>query len=146
MADLHPIRSTKIDPVKASVDWWDACSRAAEIGWTRVAGVRAVTAAAARRTQELLQFARAQSPFYEERWRALRGDPLSLQDVPVVIKSELMARFDDWATDRRVTLEAVSEFLADRAHIGELFLGKYLIWKSSGSGWTRIYVQNRAVC
>ena len=145
MADFQPIRDTTIDPVKASVDWWQACSRTAEIGWTRVAGARAVTAAAARRTQELLQFARARSPFYRERWRTLPGERLSLRDVPVVTKSELMARFDDWATDRSVTRAAVNEFLADRAHIGELFLGKYLIWKSSGSsGETGIYVQDRA--
>ena len=145
VADLHPSRSTKIDPVKASVDWWDGCSRAADVWWTRVAGARAVSAAAARRTQELLQFARAKSPFYEERWRALAGDRLSLSDVPGVTKGELMARFDDWATDRSVTRAAADKFLADLAHIGELFLGKYLIWKSSGSsGETGIFVQDRA--
>jgi phenylacetate-coenzyme A ligase PaaK-like adenylate-forming protein len=56
-----------------------------------------------------------------------------------------MARFDDWATDRRVTSSAVSEFLADRTHIGQLFLGKYLVWKSSGStGEPGIYVQDHA--
>lgn len=144
MAYLQPIRG-RIDPFKASVDWWDACSRAAEIGWTRVAGAQAVTAAAARRTKELLGIARAQSPFYQELWRALPGDRLSLQDVPVVTKSELMARFDDWATDRSVTREAVSRFLADRAQIGELFLGKYLVWKSSGTtGEMGIFVQDRA--
>jgi len=142
--DVQPIRGT-IDPLKASVDWWDACSRAAEIGWTRVAGARAVTAAAAMRTEELLRIARAQSPFYRERWRTLAGDRLSLQDVPAVTKGELMARFDDWAIDRSVTRQAVSKFLADRAQIGELFLGKYLVWKSSGStGETGIYVQDRA--
>ena len=44
-----------------------------------------------------------------------------------------------------ITRAAVSKFLADRAHIGELFLGKYLIWKSSGSsGETGIFVQDRA--
>jgi hypothetical protein len=45
----------------------------------------------------------------------------------------------------RHTRSGEREFLADRAHIGELFLGKYLIWKSSGSsGETGIYVQDRA--
>jgi len=144
VTDVQPIRGT-IDPVRASVDWWDACSRAAEIGWTRVAGARAVSAAAERRTHALLQFARAQSPFHQQRWRGLPRDRLSLQDVPVVTKGELMDRFDDWATDRSVTRKAVGEFLGDRAHIGELFLGKYLIWKSSGSsGEMGIFVQDRA--
>ena len=59
-------------------------------------------------------------------------------------KAELMARFDDWATDRSVTQSAVAEFLADRSHIGQLFLGKYLVWKSSGStGEPGIFVQDR---
>ena len=141
----QPVRDKTIDPVKASVDWWDACSRAAETWWTRVAGAPAVTAAAARRTDELLQFARAHSPYYRERWRSLPGGRLSLQDLPVVTKGDLMARFDDWVTDRSVTSSAVEEFLADRTHIGQLFLGKYLLWKSSGStGEPGIYLQDRA--
>ena len=139
-----PNRPTAIDPVKASVDWWDTCSRAAEIGWTRAVGTPAVSAAAARRTDELLIFARLQSPFYRDRWRALPGDRLALHEIPVVTKAELMARFDDWATDRSVTQSAVAEFLADRSHIGQLFLGKYLIWKSSGTtGELGIFVQDR---
>ena len=144
MAVSHPNRPTAIDPVKASVDWWDTCSRAAEIGWTRAVGPPAVNAAAARRVDELLRFARLQSPFYEQHWRSLPSDRHTLRDVPVVTKSELMARFDDWATDRSVTRSAVAEFLADRSHIGQLFLGKYLVWKSSGStGEPGVFVQDR---
>ena len=76
---------------------------------------------------------------------ALPGDPRLSQDCPVVTKSELMARFDDWETDRASRGAGRSKFLADRAHIGEQFLGKYLIWKSSGSsGETGIFVQDRA--
>jgi phenylacetate-coenzyme A ligase PaaK-like adenylate-forming protein len=145
VAVSHPNRGTPIDPVKASVDWWDTCSRAAEIGWTRAVGTSAINAAAPRRADELLRFARLQSPFYRDRWRGLPNGRLSLRDFPPVTKAELMARFDDWATDRSVTSAAVAEFLADRSHIGQLFLGKYLIWKSSGStGEPGIYVQDRA--
>jgi phenylacetate-coenzyme A ligase PaaK-like adenylate-forming protein len=145
VAVSHPNRDTAIDPVKASVDWWDTCSRAAEIGWTRAVGTGALTAATTRRIDELLRFARLQSLFYRDRWRALPGDGLSLQDVPALTKAELMARFDDWATDRSITRSAVEEFLADRSHIGQLFLGKYLVWKSSGStGEPGIFVQDRA--
>ena len=73
MAVSHPNRPTAIDPVKASVDWWDTCSRAAEIGWTRAVGPPAVNAAAARRVDELLRFARLQSPFYEQHWRSMKS-------------------------------------------------------------------------
>jgi phenylacetate-coenzyme A ligase PaaK-like adenylate-forming protein len=145
VAVSHPNQGTAIDPVKASVDWWDTCSRAAEIGWTRAVGMHAINAAATRRTDELLRFARLQSPFYRDRWRGLRSARLSLCDVPAVTKAELMARFDDWATDRSVTSRAVAEFLADRSHIGQLFLGEYLVWKSSGStAEPGIFVQDRA--
>jgi phenylacetate-CoA ligase len=48
-------------------------------------------------------------------------------------------------TDRSVDLAAVSRFLADRTHIGEQFLGKYIVWKSSGTtGEPGIYVQDRS--
>jgi phenylacetate-coenzyme A ligase PaaK-like adenylate-forming protein len=145
VAGSQPTRGSTIDPVRASVDWLDTCSHAAEVWWTRVAGNAAVAAAAGRRTDELLRFARANSPFYRERWAALPKDRLSLSDLPVVTKPELMARFDDWATDRSVTETAVREFVADRAHIGDLFLDKYLVWKSSGStGEPGVYVQDRA--
>ena len=144
MAVSHPNPNPPIDPVKASVDWWDTCSRAAEIGWTRAVGTPAVAAGAAKRTDDLIAFARLQSSFYRDRWRALPSDRIALQDLPVVTKAELMARFDEWATDRSVTKRAVEAFLADRSHIGQLFLGKYLIWKSSGStGELGIFVQDR---
>ena len=139
-----PNRDTTIDPVKASVDWWDTCSRAADIAWTRAVGPSAVDAAAARRSEELLRYARRHSPFYGDRFRALPEDRLLLRDVPIATKAELMARFDDWATDRYVTQSAVAEFLVDRSHIGQLFLGRYLVWKSSGStGEPGIFVQDR---
>lgn len=54
---------------------------------------------------DLVALARARSPFYEELCRDL---PARIDDVrllPVTNKKQLMARFDDWATDRDVTLE-----------------------------------------
>ena len=65
--------------------------------------------------------------------------------LPVVTKSELMADFDRWVTDRSLTRAGVENFLADRAHIGERYLGRYAIWKSSGtSGEPGIFVQDSA--
>ncbi len=63
--------------------------------------------------------------------------------LPVVTKSALMDRFDDWVTDPAVDLAGVTAFLADGKHIGERYLGRYVLWKSSGStGEPGIYVQD----
>lgn len=67
-----------------------------------------------------------------------------LQDLPVVTKRELMTRFDDWTTDPRIDLRGIEGFLRDRNHIGEQFMGRFVVWKSSGStGEPGIFVQDR---
>ncbi|MCG3188735.1 MAG: hypothetical protein LKCHEGNO_00868 [Burkholderiaceae bacterium] len=54
-----------------------------------------------------------------------------------------MQRFDDWATDRAVTRAAVERFLATSHDLAEAFLGRYLVWTSSGtSGTPGIFVQD----
>lgn len=57
------------------------------------------------RLADMVALARANSPFYRELYRDLpqRVEDASL--LPVTHKKELMSRFDDWATDREVTLE-----------------------------------------
>jgi hypothetical protein len=82
------------DAVLASFEWWDVSSRAGEILWTRGAGPSAIAKAAARRANDLIEFARGNSPFYRERWRDLPKRPISLH-LPVVTKPELMSHFDD---------------------------------------------------
>ena len=133
------------DIARASLAWWSALSRAGEIWWTRSGGPAAIAAGAARRTAELLRFARARSPFYRDAWRSLPSRDLALGALPVVGKRELMERFDDWVTDRGVTRRGVEAFLADRARIGERYLGRFVVWKSSGStGEPGIFVQDAA--
>ena len=56
-----------------------------------------------------------------------------------------MRRFDDWVTDRGIHRRGVERFLEDRRHIGKHFLGRFVVWKSSGStGEPGIFVQDRA--
>ena len=100
--------------------WWQTWQYAAEIGTTR-------------RAKALVEFAGRHSPLYRERWRGIPLERASLDDLPVVTKRELMSGFDDWLTDRSIRYEDVARFLLDRSNIGELFAGKYAIWKSSGS-------------
>ncbi|HVE50215.1 MAG TPA: phenylacetate--CoA ligase family protein [Casimicrobiaceae bacterium] len=109
----------------------------------RAFGERAMLAASERRLEGLLRFARANSPFYRRAWSHLPEDVPKLRDVPVTAKAELMAKFDDWATDRRVTRASVRSFIDDRSRIGQRFLDRYIVWKSSGTtGEPGIYVQD----
>ena len=93
------------------------------------------------RLAQLVAYARANSPYYRELYQGLPeyvDDPTQL---PVTTKKGLMARFDDWVTDREVTLEQARAFVEDRNNLGELFLGKYLLALGSGTrGFRAIYL------
>ncbi len=118
-------------------------SRMTEIWWTRNAGRSAIDAARASRASSLIAFAREHSPVYQRAWRDLPQRELALAEVPVATKREVMAHFDDWVTDSRVDRAGIEAFLADRTHIGERYLGRYIVWKSSGStGEPGIFVQD----
>jgi len=121
------------DLLSAPLDWSRVIVRAAEIVWTRSLGAEAVAAASTGRLTELARFARSRSPFYRAAWRSLPRRDLSLDALPVVTKGDLMAHFDDWATERTVTRDAVDEFVSDKRRIGERFLDRFVVWKSSGS-------------
>ena len=106
-------------------------------------GQAAIAAAGRSRFEALVRLARARSPFYRDAYRGLPTGKLDPAALPVVTKRALMNRFDDWVTDPALDLAGVTAFLADREHIGERYLGRYVIWKSSGStGEPGIYVQD----
>ena len=88
------------------------------------------------RLAEMVAFARANSPYYRELYRDL---PERVEDptlLPVTSKRELMARFDDWATDREVTIHKARAFAEHPDLIGQRFLGKYTLNTTSGTTGT----------
>ena len=106
-------------------------------------GTAAIDAARRRRFDGLVKFARIRSSYYRDAYHGLSDRELSPAELPVMTKRALMARFDDWVTDPEVKLADVEAFLADRKHIGERYLDRYVVWKSSGStGTPGIYVQD----
>ncbi len=125
--------SRSFDPLGPAVDWWNRASLTSAIWWARHEGPAAIDAARGARFASLVKFARTHSAFYREAYRGLDDDDLAAGRLPVVTKRDLMARFDDWVTDPAVTRAGIETFIADRAHIGERYLGRYLVWKSSGS-------------
>src|SRR6266704_2115337 len=136
----HELRGA--DTSVATLTWF---SRMTEIWWTRNAGRSAIDAARASRASSLIAFARKHSPWYRRAWDGLPQRALTLAELPVATKRELMAHFDKWVTDRRVDREGIEAFLADRTHIGERYLDEYVVWKSSGSnGEPGIFVQNES--
>lgn len=79
------------------------------------------------RLAKIVLFARAHSPYYRELYDGL---PERVEDpnlLPATDKKKLMARFDDWATDREVTIARARAFVANPALIGERFLGSYTV-------------------
>ena len=87
--------------------------------------------------------ARAASPFYRTRYRGLPDTP-ALTELPPVTKRELMAAFDDWVTDPRVTRTGVEAFVASVDRIGSPFLGTYFVCTSSGTtGYPGLFVHDQ---
>lgn len=78
--------------------------------------------------------------------RLLKGRDLQhvrLEDLPVMGKAELMRDFDEWVTDPRVRLDELRHFVSDVRRIAQPFLGRYVVWESSGStGEPAFFVQD----
>ncbi len=95
------------------------------------------------RLEALLRDARAGSALYRERLAGLPDDADALSSLAPVSRHELMARFEDWVSDPALRLDELRAFLADPANIGEPYLGRYLVWESSGtSGAPGVFVQD----
>ena len=86
------------------------------------------------RLTRLLQTAMADSPLYRERLRGVAPASVALTALPVVTKEELMQRFDDWVCDPQLKLPELRAFTANPSRAAEPYLGKYLVWESSGTG------------
>ncbi len=97
------------------------------------------------RLSALLAGAREQSTLYRERLQGLPDDATAIERMAPVTRQELMLRFDDWVTDPALHLNELQAFTADPARIGDPYLGRYLIWESSGtSGAPGVFVQDAA--
>jgi phenylacetate-coenzyme A ligase PaaK-like adenylate-forming protein len=95
------------------------------------------------RLASLVEHARQRSRYYAELYASLGSAHPSLQRLPVVQKPDLMARFNDWVTDPQVTRAAVERFAADPNNIGGSFLGKYLVFTTSGTtGFPALLLQD----
>ncbi len=95
------------------------------------------------RAAALIEFAKARSPFYRKRYGHIASPVPDLQSLPPVTKRELMENFDEWVTDPAVTREGVERFASDRSLIGTRYLGRYIVFATSGTtGRPAVFVQD----
>lgn len=97
-----------------------------------------------KRLNELVAFARKNSRFYAEKYRGMPEIITDVRQLPPVTKIELMEHFDDVVTDPSVHKEDVGHHVADLNNIGKPFLGKYMVWTTSGTtGTPGIFLEDK---
>lgn len=84
------------------------------------------------RLERLVRYAKKESPYFAKLYADM-PEKFSLTDLPPMDKPTLMAHWDEWITDRGVTLAQVQEFLSDPDNIGRKFRGQYMVVTTSGS-------------
>jgi phenylacetate-coenzyme A ligase PaaK-like adenylate-forming protein len=90
--------------------------------------------------RELLGHAAAESPFHRDRLAGIDPHTFELDDLvqlPVMTKAEMMERFDEVCTDRRLTRDAVDAHVRRLGEDVELFEGGYVVFASGGSSGRR---------
>ena len=104
-----------------------------DIWRARRGGEHAFTTRRQRRLANLIAYARAQSPFYQNLYRQLPASIHEIQELPPVSKPDLMESFDDWITDPKVTKTGVEAFVTDTDLVGNYYLDQYALWTTSGT-------------
>ena len=103
-----------------------------------------IAARQGQRLNELVAFARTNSRFYAEKYRGLPDTITDVRQLPPVTKVELMEHFDDVVTDPSVRKADVLKHLADLGNIGRPYLGKYMVWTTSGTtGTPGIFLEDK---
>ncbi len=98
-----------------------------------------------KKLRELVKSARENSPYYQKLYEDLQ-ESYELKDLPPVNKVELMAHFDEWVTDRNVKLADINKFMENMDNIGRKFVGKYIIYTTSGSTGNPLVALNDKNC
>ena len=109
-------------------------------------GAAGIRARQASRLRALVRAAQQRSRLYRESLPAVLPESegqIELAALPVVHKKQLMQRFDDWVADPDIHQPELQEFMADPQRVGTAFLGRYIVWESSGSsGEPCLFVQD----
>jgi phenylacetate-CoA ligase len=96
-------------------------------------GQSAIVQRQRKRLADMVAYARANSPYYRELYHDL---PDRVEDptlLPVTSKKQLMPCFDNWVTNRNITIEKVRAFIENPDLIGKPFFDQYLVATTSGT-------------
>ncbi|HEX4599464.1 MAG TPA: phenylacetate--CoA ligase family protein [Burkholderiaceae bacterium] len=139
----HPASSAARPFAAVAAEAWGFLNHSTDLWLAGIATPDVIKGRASHRLNTLVAHARRHSNFYHGLYQGLPPGRVSIEQLPVTTKHELMANFDDWVTRRDVTLDAVMPFTQDPARIGRPFLGQYTVWTSSGTtGTPGIFIQD----
>ena len=101
--------------------------------WTAWGGRKRIEAKQLKNLRRLIQKARKRSPYFNKLYAHLPDTNLiKLNDLPVTSKVDLMDDFDNWLTDRSLTLAQAREHMGSMDNLG-IPIGQYAVFRTSGS-------------
>lgn len=107
-------------------------------------GNEMIVARQQKRLNELVAYSRKHSRFYAEKYRGLPETISDVRQLPTVTKIDLMDHFDDVVTDPSVRKQDVCKHISTLDTIGMPFMGKYMVWTTSGTtGTPGIFLEDK---
>jgi len=101
--------------------------------WTAWGGRKRIEAKQLKNLRRLIQKARKKSPYFNKLYAHLPDTNLiKLNDLPVTSKVDLMGEFDNWLTDRSLTLAQAREHMGNMDNLG-VPISQYAVFRTSGS-------------
>jgi len=101
--------------------------------WTAWGGRKRIEAKQLKNLRKLVQKVRKKSPYFNNLYAHLPDTKfIQLNDLPVTSKVNLMGDFDNWLTDRSLTLAQARDHMSNMDNIG-VPIGQYAVFRTSGS-------------
>ncbi|NIN36986.1 MAG: phenylacetate--CoA ligase family protein [Gammaproteobacteria bacterium] len=101
--------------------------------WTAWGGRERIEAKQLKNLRRLIQTARNKSPYFNKLYTHLpETNLIKLNDLPVTSKVDLMDKFDNWLTDRSLTLAQARKHMDSMDNLG-VPIGEYAVFRTSGS-------------
>ncbi len=101
--------------------------------WTAWGGRKRIEAKQLKSLRRLIQKARKKSPYFNKLYAHLPDTNLiQLDDLPATSKVDLMGEFDNWLTDRSLTLAQARQHMGKIDNLG-VPIGQYAVFRTSGT-------------
>ncbi|GIT99837.1 hypothetical protein TSL6_03440 [Sulfurovum sp. TSL6] len=101
--------------------------------WTAWGGRKRIEAKQLKNLRNLIKKVRKKSPYFNKLYAHLPDtDLITLNDLPVTSKIDLMGDFDNWLTDRSLTLAQAREHMDSMDNLG-VPMGQYAVFRTSGT-------------